>query len=66
MNRIVTLPDIDQFTTGQLVEPYNDTMKIDYLGFRKYVKENYDGDSSQMTQEEIDMFITQSKKLRTA
>ncbi|MHC9540934.1 MAG: hypothetical protein AB9903_15650 [Vulcanimicrobiota bacterium] len=66
MSKPVTLPDIDQYTTGPLCEPYDDNMTIDYQGFRKYVQEKYNGDSSKMTQEENDMFIKQARKRRTA
>ncbi len=52
------IPDIEQYLEdGRLVEPYDKELKIDYQGFIAYVKEKYNGDSTNMTQEEKDRFI---------
>lgn len=52
------LPDIDRYSDGPIVEPYDDNIQIDYKGFRDYVTAKYNGDSTDMTQEEKDRFIT--------
>jgi len=60
------LPDIDKYTDGPIVEPYNDSIVVDYVGFQKYVKEKYNGDSTDMTQEEKNMFIKTAEQRKTA